>query len=99
MHVHHAATLLDKGHMVRYDQKTGDLMTTNLGRTSSYYYINFDTMEIFNEMINPSMSEADIVAMMCFASEFQQIQVLLTITFSFSSLIKAFRYDKKNWRI
>lgn len=71
--------------MIRYDQKTGDLMTTNLGRTSSYYYINFDTMEIFNEMINPSMSEADIVGMMCFASEFQQIQVILVVKFTFFS--------------
>lgn len=50
-------------------------MPTNLGRTSSYYYINFYTMEVFNERMNPAMTEAEIIAMMCEASEFQQIQV------------------------
>ncbi|KAI4463430.1 sec63 domain-containing [Holotrichia oblita] len=74
-YAHKAATLLDKAHMIRYDPKNGDLMATNLGRTASYYYINFDTMEIFNDMMNPTMTEAEIIEMMCLASEFQQIQV------------------------
>lgn len=73
-YAHKAATLLDKAHMIRYDPKNGDLMSTNLGRTASYYYINFDTMEIFNDMMNPTMTEAEIIEMMCLASEFQQIQ-------------------------
>lgn len=75
MYIHNAAMLLDKAHMIRYEQKTGDLMSTNLGRTASYYYINFYTMEIFNEMMNSTMTESDIIGMMCYASEFQQIQV------------------------
>lgn len=70
-----AAKLLDKARMIRYDTKSGDLISTNLGRTASYYYINFDTIEVFNELIKPSMTESDIISMMCLASEFQQIQV------------------------
>ena len=77
-YAHKAAQLLDKAHMIRYDPKNGDLMATNLGRTASYYYINFDTMEEFNEMMHPGMTEANIVGMMCLASEFQQIQVMTT---------------------
>ncbi|KRT80228.1 helicase, partial [Oryctes borbonicus] len=73
--VHKAATLLDKAHMIRYDPKNGDLVATNLGRTASYYYINFDTIEIFNDMMNSTMTEAEIIEMMCLATEFQQIQV------------------------
>lgn len=43
-----AAKLLDKARMIRYDTKTGDVTSTNLGRTASYYYINFDTIEVCN---------------------------------------------------
>ncbi|XP_022899943.2 activating signal cointegrator 1 complex subunit 3-like [Onthophagus taurus] len=74
-YAHKAAQLLDRAHMIRYDPKNGDLTSTNLGRTASYYYINFDTIEVFNETINPTMTEADIITMMCLASEFHQIQV------------------------
>lgn len=61
--------------MIRYDEQTGDLMPTNIGRTSSYFYINVATMETFNGIITSNMTEADIINMMCLASEFSQIQV------------------------
>lgn len=83
-YAHKAAKLLDKAHMIRY-APSGDLMATNLGRTASYYYINFDTMEVFNEKMNPGMTEADIIEMMCFASEFQQIQVGMLTLFLISN--------------
>lgn len=74
-YVEKAAILLDKARMIRYDPKTGDLTATNLGRTASYYYINFVTVEAFNDIMSTTMSVSDIINMMCFASEFQQIQV------------------------
>lgn len=61
--------------MIRYDEQTGDLMPTNIGRTASYFYINVVTMETFNGIITADMTEADIINMMCLASEFSQIQV------------------------
>lgn len=72
---HKAAELLDKAHMVRYDTSTGELISTHLGRTASYFYITLPTIEIFNERIEPFMTEAEIIYMMCSASEFNDMQV------------------------
>lgn len=77
--MHNAAKHLDKAQMLRYYSETGDLMPTNLGRTASYFYINFDTIETFNDLLLPNMTEADIINMMCLAAEFGQVQVSLRV--------------------
>lgn len=73
--IHNAAMALDKAMMVRYNIRTGDLNVTDLGRTASHFYIKYDTVEIFNEMIHATMNEAEILAMMSSATEFQQLKV------------------------
>lgn len=70
-----AAMNLDKAKMIRFNQRTGDLNVTDLGRTASHYYIKYDTVEVFNEMLTPIMTEAEILAMMSNAQEFQQLKV------------------------
>ncbi|XP_055550848.1 activating signal cointegrator 1 complex subunit 3 [Wyeomyia smithii] len=70
-----AAMALDKARMVRYNERTGDLNVTDLGRTASHFYIKYDTVEVFNEMIKPIMNDADIIAMMSNAQEFEQLKV------------------------
>ena len=37
---------LDKARMIRFDERTSFLYPTNLGRTASNYYIDFDTIEV-----------------------------------------------------
>jgi len=32
--------------MVRFNERTGDLAATDLGRTASHYYIKYDTVEV-----------------------------------------------------
>lgn len=73
--IHTASMALDKARMVRYNERTGDLNITDLGRTASHFYIKYDTVEIFNEMLRPVMNEADILCMMSNAQEFQQLKV------------------------
>lgn len=70
-----AANNLDKAKMIRFNQRTGDLNVTDLGRTASHYYIKYDTVEIFNDMLRSIMTEAEILAMMSHAQEFQQLKV------------------------
>ena len=53
----------------------GYLHATDLGRTSSSFYIKYDTVEIFNELLKPVMNEAEIFAMLSQASEFEQLKV------------------------
>ena len=73
--IHTAAMALDKARMVRYNERTGDLNITDLGRTASHFYIKYDTVEVFNEMLKPVMNESEVLNMMANASEFQQLKV------------------------
>lgn len=66
---------LDKAKMIRFNERTGDLNITDLGRTASHFYIKYYTVEVFNEMLRPVMNEADILNMMANAHEFQQLKV------------------------
>ncbi|XP_025075139.1 activating signal cointegrator 1 complex subunit 3 [Pogonomyrmex barbatus] len=70
-----AAKSLDKAQMIRYDGRTGDLNTTDLGRIASHYYLKYDTVEIFNELQKPIMTETEILAMISRAQEFEQLKV------------------------
>lgn len=73
--IHDAAMGLDKAKMIRYNERTEDLNITDLGRTASHFYIKYDTVEVFNELLRPIMNESDILNMMANAHEFQQLKV------------------------
>lgn len=70
-----AARNLDKAQMIRFNERTGDLNVTDLGRTASHFYIKYDTVEIFNEQLQQTMTETQILTMMSMAQEFQQLKV------------------------
>ena len=59
--------------MIRFDERTGYLFPTDLGQTSSQFYIKYDTIEIFNELLQPVKNEAEIIAIIFRASEFEQL--------------------------
>ena len=59
----------------RFDERTGYLFPTDLGRTASQFYIKYDTIEVFNELLRPVMNESDIIAMLSRATEFEQLKV------------------------
>ncbi|KAH8409768.1 hypothetical protein KR222_006442 [Zaprionus bogoriensis] len=70
-----ASMSLDKAKMMRFNQRTMDMNITDLGRTASHFYIKYDTVETFNELMKPFMNEAELLAMMSQAQEFQQLKV------------------------
>ena len=41
-----AARALDKARMIRFHETTGYMYPTDLGRTSSHFYIKYDTVEV-----------------------------------------------------
>lgn len=62
------------------------LSTTDLGRIASNFYINFDTIERFNDenapvKLVPYMTDDAIIGLISLASEFS----LITVSFSFFS--------------
>jgi len=50
-------------------------MYLDLGRTSSHFYIKYDTIETFNETMGPVMSQDQILIVISKASEFEQVKV------------------------
>ncbi|CAF4841730.1 unnamed protein product [Pieris macdunnoughi] len=70
-----AAMQLDKTQMLRYNERTGDLNVTDLGRTASHYYITCETMDVFNSMVRKSMTQGYVLEMLTRCSDFQQLKV------------------------
>ncbi|GAA6042641.1 hypothetical protein JCM8097_008262 [Rhodosporidiobolus ruineniae] len=61
--------------MIKFDPDLGALTPTDLGRIAARYYIRDKSIEIFNKLFRPRMSEADILALISSSVEFEQIQV------------------------
>ncbi|KAH9490921.1 activating signal cointegrator 1 complex subunit [Bulinus truncatus] len=70
-----AARHLDKAKMIRFDEKTLYLHTTDLGRTASNFYIKYDTVEIINEQSKPMMTDGEIFNLVSCSHEFEQIKL------------------------
>ena len=59
--------------MIIFDEKSGRLLSTQIGKIASNYYINFNSMETFSTIMKPVMTEADILWMASMSSEFENI--------------------------
>lgn len=73
--INNAAKRLVEVQMVKFDQDLGTFTPTDLGRIAARYYIRDASIEIFNKMFRPRMSEADVLALISASVEFAQVQV------------------------
>jgi len=73
--VHTAALLLDKAQLIRYDRRTGSFQMTPLGRIAAHYYVSYDSMQTFNELLKPSMSDIELFRLFSLSKEFESIVV------------------------
>lgn len=55
-----AARALDKAKMMRYDEKSGNFYCTELGRIASHFYLQYSSVETYNEMLRRRMSESEV---------------------------------------
>lgn len=67
-----AARSLDKAHMIRFDEITGSLNPTDLGRTASHYYIKYDTIETFNLKLKDVMNDKEIICKLTIIYKYNQ---------------------------
>lgn len=70
-----AAKQLKACQMAVFDEKSGNLYVTELGRVASHYYIKHLSMVTFNQALKPQMSEAALLAMMAMSNEFESMMV------------------------
>ncbi|KAF2937977.1 hypothetical protein DAI22_03g087400 [Oryza sativa Japonica Group] len=70
-----AARALDKAKMMRYDEKSGNFYCTELGRIASHFYLQYSSVEAYNEMLRRHMNESEVINMVAHSSEFENIVV------------------------
>ncbi|GJP66452.1 hypothetical protein CLOP_g23384 [Closterium sp. NIES-67] len=70
-----AARSLDRAKMMRFDERSGQLYVTELGRVASHFYIRYTSVETYNELLRRHMSESEIVDLIARSSEFENIVV------------------------
>lgn len=69
-----AARRLHALQMIVFDEQSGAFLAKDLGRIASDFYLLNNSVEIFNNMLNPRATEADALAMISMSSEFDNIK-------------------------
>ncbi|KAF5832046.1 Sec63 Brl domain-containing protein [Dunaliella salina] len=70
-----AARQLKAAQMAVFDERSGNLYVTELGRVASHYYIRHQSMVTFNSLLKPHMTEAEVLSMVAQSSEFESMMV------------------------
>ncbi|GAB7349890.1 hypothetical protein MBLNU459_g0582t1 [Dothideomycetes sp. NU459] len=69
-----AARVLQQSQMIIFNETTEDLRAKDVGRIASQYYVLQTSIEIFNTMMRPQATEADVLKMISMSGEFDNIQ-------------------------
>lgn len=69
-----AARVLQQSQMIIFNESTEELRSKDVGRIASQYYILQTSIEIFNTMMQPQATEADVLKMISMSGEFDNIQ-------------------------
>lgn len=69
-----AARTLQKSQMVIFNEITEELRSKDIGRIASQFYIQQTSVEVFNTMMKPHATEADILKMISMSGEFDNVQ-------------------------
>ena len=69
-----AARILQQSQMIIFNEMTEELRAKDVGRIASQYYVLQTSIEIFNTMMSPMATEADVLKMISMSGEFDNIQ-------------------------
>nr|MBE5726299.1 lethal (3) 72Ab [Cucujiformia] len=61
--------------LVKYDRKTGQFQATEIGRIASHYYCTHETMQTYNQLLKPMLSEIELFRVFSLSGEFKNITV------------------------
>lgn len=68
-----AARVLQSSQMIIFNETTEELRAKDVGRIASQFYVLQTSVEIFNTMMRPRATEADILKMISMSGEFDNI--------------------------
>lgn len=73
--IHTAAVQLDRSGLMKYDRKSGHFQVTELGRIASHYYCTNETMQTYNQLLKPTLTEIELFRVFSLSGEFKNITV------------------------
>ncbi|KAF7561752.1 hypothetical protein G7046_g2363 [Stylonectria norvegica] len=69
-----AARTLQQCQMIIFNDRTEELKSKDIGRIASQYYILHTSIQVFNSMMQPHATEADVLKMISMSGEFDNVQ-------------------------
>ncbi|OAA47791.1 activating signal cointegrator 1 complex subunit 3 [Metarhizium rileyi] len=69
-----AARTLQQCQMIIFNERTEELRSKDIGRIASQYYILHTSIQVFNTMMQPQATEADVLKMISMSGEFDNVQ-------------------------
>ena len=69
-----AARILQRSQMIIFNEVTEELRAKDVGRIASQHYVLQTSIEVFNTMMRPRATEADVLKMISMSGEFDNIQ-------------------------
>jgi antiviral helicase SLH1 len=81
--------------MVVHDKETGTLSVTDMGRIAAKYYVRHASVEIFNQVFQKRMTEADVLSMLSMSTEFDQVQLRESEVQELKNLVEIIPCDVK----
>ncbi|CAI6089824.1 unnamed protein product [Clonostachys chloroleuca] len=69
-----AARTLQQCQMIIFNERTEELRSKDIGRIASQYYILHTSIQVFNTMMKPQATEADVLRMISMSGEFDNVQ-------------------------
>lgn len=73
--IYSALLLLEKSHLIRFNRQTGEILTSELGKIASHYYLSHQSMSMYQMHMNSTMDEIAIFRVFSFSSEFSLVLV------------------------
>ncbi|PVU92630.1 hypothetical protein BB561_003719 [Smittium simulii] len=86
--IKNAARELHKLQMIVFDANSEQLISKELGRIASTYYLSHRTIERFNAVLSGNMSDADLISIICMSNEFDQITLRQSESAELLNLLK-----------
>lgn len=73
--VHSAFTILNNHKLVSYNEDSGNVIPTELGKIAAGFYIGHSTMFMYHNKLKPWMSEIDVLRVFASSEEFKYVPV------------------------
>jgi len=73
--IKNAARALVESRMVSFDEKSGNFFPTDTGRVASHFYIHHLSVETYNEMLKPYLTDEQLLVVLAHSREFSNIKI------------------------